>query len=119
MRPSNDHNRTHRSVLPGKDADAAITANGDIIVRATPNLRPGSLYPTLLELRRRTNHAVHAVHAVHASLRSRRLLTDVDGLAAAPGGEPRISTTQALRIWAKLDTARDVPRTHPEALQLF
>ena len=92
-----DDRGTHRN---GHRPKTVSTTAGDIEVRI-PKLRAGSVFPSLLERRRRIDKALHAVimeayvHGV--STRS------VDDLVAALGVQARVSRWEVSRICAGLD----------------
>jgi transposase-like protein len=84
------------------------TQAGDIELRI-PKLRRGSFFPSILEPRRRVDHALYALmmeaYANGVSTRS------VDDLVAALGVESGISTREVSRICAGLDEVVGAFRT--------
>ena len=83
----------------GTRDNLVTTATGDLTVKI-PKLRSGSLFPALLEPRRRIDVALHAVvmHAYIEGVSTRR----VDDLVIAMGGTG-ISRSGLSRICAQLD----------------
>jgi len=89
--------------------EKTVTTQADDLELAIPKLRAGSLFPSLLERRRRIDQALYAVIMeayVHGiSTRS------VDDLVKALGSDTGISRSEVSRICADLDATRPLDHT--------
>ncbi|MFF0050740.1 IS256 family transposase [Streptomyces sp. NPDC005498] len=106
----NEHASTRTGYRNGHREKTVTTQAGDLEL-AIPKLRAGSFFPSLLERRRRIDHALYAVimEAYVHGVSTR----NVDDLVKALGSDTGISKGEVSRICGNLDEQLDAFRTRP------